>query len=208
MTAPTPREHALRVALLSALLDEVKAAHTQARADAAGAFASARADGQTQQLVMLPTGERVGLISIKAGADSAEFDEAGLLAWVREHMPHQVQDAIEPYAWDSADIIALVKEHFPGVVKPKVRAAYREQLIEEMLACDGKLTDPATGEVDRLGTVRRGKPTGAFSYRADKGGAGRIADEWRAGRLAGVEIGPLTQTVPAVLPAGGETDAG
>jgi hypothetical protein len=201
----TPREHALRVALLSALADEVKAALVQARAEAQQAFAPVRVDGQTQQLVMLPSGERVGLISIRDGGTTVGFSEDELLAWVAEHMPHEVKETVEPYAWDSLDLVALVKEHFPNVVKRGVRPSCRERLVAEMEANDGKVIDPATGEATKLGEVHRSKPTGAFSYRPDKGTPARIAAEWRAGHLDGIEVGPLARQ--AAIPAGGAPDA-
>lgn len=201
------RDHGLRVALLGALLDEVGAALAQARADAEEAFAPARADGQTQQLVMLPTGERVGLISIRDGNVSVEFGENDLLKWAAEHVPHQIREVIEPYAWDNDDVIALVAEHFPNLVRREVRSAFRKRAIEEMRGNGGQVIDPATGEGTKLATITRHKPTGAFAYKPDKGGAAQIAAMWRAGGLDSIDVGTLGRPLPLPLPLGGSSDA-
>lgn len=193
------RDHALQVAVLTALTGEVQERLKAARRDATEAFKAARVNGHKQQAALLPDGDEIGLISIHGGATTATVDdEAALLDWVTEHAPHQLVDEVERGSWDSTEIVALIKEHFPNVVRTVVRHAYRERLIKQMEESGGHVHDPATGEAGpKLGTVHRGTPTGAFTYRPGRHATDLIVAEWQAGRLAGVDVGPLALAAPA-----------
>ena len=191
MSDLTPREHALKVAVLSTLLDTVKAEYQRARKDAEQAFATVRKDGSKQQAVMLPDGSEIGLISIRGGSPSLTLEERVLLAWVREHVPDDIEEYVEPGAWAHADIIEMVKACFPNTVRERVRPAAREALIKQMTDSGGFVVDEASGETEKLGNVEHHDPTGAFSYRAAKGAQDKIITEWMAGKLREIALGPL-----------------
>lgn len=199
MSELTPRDHALRVAVLGAVLDTVKAEYTRARSDAMAAFAPIRADGQTQQKALLPDGSEVGLISIKEGATSVTVDEDALEAWVREHVPDGIEPVITPAALADLEVLEMIAACFPGSVTEQVRPSIRAALVKEMTDNDGKVADKSTGEVALLGEVTRHDPTGEFAYRPAKGSRDRIAGDWLAGRLAEIPFGPLA--LPASEPA-------
>ena len=187
----TPRNHALRVAVLGTLLDVVKSEYEKARKDAEPEFAAMRAEGQKQQAVMLPDGTEIGLVSIKAGTPTVAVREADLEAWVREHLPDGMESFIVPAALADAEVLDMLKACFPDAVRERIRPATRTALLKEMADSGGKVADKETGEVAQLGEVEAHKPTGAFSYRSAKGAQDRIIAEWRAGRLADIAFGPL-----------------
>lgn len=200
MSGPTPRDHALRVAVLGAVLDTVKAEYAKARGEAEAAFAPLRADGQTQQKALLPDGAEVGLVSIKAGAQSVTVNEAALEAWVRERVPGGMETVIDPAALTDPEVIEMISACFPGLARPQVRPSVRAALVKEMEESGGKVADPGTGEFALLGEVEQHKPTGAFSYRAAPGARDRIVSDWLAGRLQQVEFAPLALPAPEAVP--------
>jgi len=191
VTAPTPREHALRVAVLSALYDVVKSEYEAARKAAEPEFAAVRAEGQKQQAVMLPDGTEIGLVSIKAGTPTIAVTEGALEDWVREHLPDGMEDYVVPAALADAEVLDMLKACFPHAVRQRIRPATRAALLKEIEEGDGWLVDKVTCEKEQVGEVEPHKPTGAFSYRSAKGAKDRIIADWRAGRLAEVAFGPL-----------------
>lgn len=193
----TVREHALRVAVLGALLDIVKAEYGAARDAAEPEFAAVRADGQKTQAVMLPDGTEIGLVSIKAGSPTVSVTEADIEAWVGEHLPDGMEDYIVPAALADAEIVDMVKACFPHAVRRRIRPATRAALLKEITESGGKVADKVTGDVAELGTVEPHEPTGAFSYRSAAGARDKIVAEWRAGRLADLAFGPLALPEPA-----------
>ncbi len=201
MSEMTPRQHALRVAALDALVELAKKELATARAAAQEAFRGVRADGQSQQRVLLPSGEDIGLISIKDGTTSCDITEGKLKAWCREHLPAAVEEFIDPSALGSADVIAAVKAKVPGVIRERVRPGTAEELLKEIVKSGGWLVDRETSEKVKVAEVTRNLPTGAFAFAG--GGSDhrrqRITEEWQAGRLAEIGFGPA-----AALPAGGE----
>lgn len=202
MSTPTPRDHALKVAVLGALLDVVKAEYETARKAAEPEFAAMRAEGQKQQAVMLPDGTEIGLVSIKAGTPTLAVTEADLEAWVREHLADGMADYVVPAALTDPEVIDMLKACFPDAVRQQIRPATRTALLAEMTESGGKLADKGSGEVTQVGEVEPHKPTGAFSYRSAKGARERIVTEWRAGRLTEIAFGPLA------LPAAPEPGSG
>jgi len=204
VSTPTPRDHALRVAVLSALLDVVKSEYSAARDAAEPEFAAMRAEGQKQQAVMLPDGTEIGLISIKAGTPTIAVTEAAFEAWVREHVPDGMEDYVVPAVLADLEVIDMLKACFPHAVRRRIRPATRTALLAEMAESGGKVADKGSGELSQLGEVEPHKPTGAFSYRSAKGAQDRIIADWRAGRLAEVAFGPLALPEPV----GKSTEAG
>jgi hypothetical protein len=159
-------------------------------------FASARADGQTQQKVMLPDGTEIGLISIKAGTPSVRLDEAGgLYAWCEEHSPDSIEQHVAEYAWTMPEVVALVAEHFPGFVTSRVSPDAKAALDARLVKSGGCLISDA-GEKAKLATVTRNAPTGAFTYRPAAGSADRIMSLWLAGQLRDITFGPLPLPAP------------
>lgn len=197
MSTPlSPRDHALRVAVL----DVVKAEYGAARDAAEPEFAAMRAEGQKQQAVMLPDGTEIGLVSIKAGAPTVAVTEGALEDWVRKHVPDGMEDYIVPAAMTDAEILDMLKACFPHAVRQRIRPATRAALLKEMTESGGKVTDQASGEVEQLGEVEPHKPTGAFSYRSAPGARDKIVTEWRAGRLTEIAFGPLALPGAAAAP--------
>jgi len=211
------RDAALRVAVLSCLLDAVKAEHSRARKAAEEVFGPIRKDGTSQQRVLLPDGADIGLISIKAGAQSVQLDEAGkLLEWCKTNAPQHVEQYVTEGAFEMADVIALIAERFPNLVRERVRASGRAVLDKQMTETGGYLVNE-DGEKTKLATISNDDPTGAFSYRPAKGAQDRIMAGWAAGDLREIALGSLALPVPEAAPApqeqqqeeaGGEAGAG
>ena len=199
----TPREHALKVAVLSALMDEVKAALVSARKDAEHSFAEARKDGQTKQKVMLPDGTEIGLISIRGGSPSVEFDggNAGLLAWCQEHAPHMTESYVLDAALEMNDVVEAIRERWPNLVRDRIRTGSLAELMKQAQETSGHVVD-GDGVAHKVATVSRGEPTGAFSYRPAKGAPDRIMAEWQQGRLREIALGPLALPEPDEAAAG------
>ena len=203
------RDAALRVAVLSCLLDAVKAEHGRARKAAEEVFAPVRKDGTPQQRVLLPDGTDIGLISIKAGAQSVQLDEPGaLLEWCKANAPQHVEQYVTEGAFEMADVIALIAANFPNLVHERVRASGRTVLDKQMAETGGYVLNE-DGEKTKLATVSQDDPTGAFSYRPAKGAQDRIMAEWAAGGLREIALGPLALPVPppGPDPQGQETQA-
>lgn len=207
MTGPqlSARDHALRVAVLEAILEAAKAEYSKARKAAEPEFAAVRADGGKQLAVMLPGGDEIGLVSIKAGAVEVTVDdEDALMAWVREHCPDEIEQHADPGILSDAEVLDMLSACFPGSVKERVRPSARAALEKEMEDSGGFITDKETGETAKLGTVETRRPTGAFVL----AGAGaqarreRIVAEWQRGSLREIALGPLA------LPAAADGTAG
>lgn len=196
------RQHALRVAALDALVEAAKKEYSAARSDAQEAFKSARADGQSQQRVLLPSGEDIGLISIKDGGTTSDVTEAVLKAWCREHLAGAFEEFIDPAMLTSTDVIAAVKAAVPSAVRERIRPGTADELVKEIVKTGGWLVDKETSEKVKVAEVAKSDPTGAFAFAG--GGSDhrrrRIVEEWQAGRLGEIGFGPAAIT-------GGETDA-
>lgn len=207
MSAPlTAREHALRIAALEAVSEAVRAEYDKARAEAEPVFAAKYAEeGNDRQAVLLPDGEKVGQITIKAPAPDVDMPAGTLLDWCRDHFPAALEEYIDPAAVSSTDVIAAVRDKLPDMIRTRVRPATADALVKEIVKGKGLLADRRSGEASKVATVTPGKPTGAFAFTDGKSTErrARIMAELLAGRLQGViGFGPLA------LPAGGESDAG
>jgi hypothetical protein len=187
--AMSTRDHALRVALAAALGEIAAKAEKKARAGGAPAFAAHRIDGSDNTKVLLPDGTQVGLLLVRAGATEAMFAEGDLLAWVQANSPDDAEDYVDPAAWGNADIVELVRAVFPEVVKTRVRDSARKKLVKEMTDSGGWLADRKSGEIKgtQIAAVTEHDPTGAVTYRPGPGAAEKIAAEWMAGRLDGID---------------------
>ncbi|WP_431781772.1 hypothetical protein [Streptomyces chumphonensis] len=156
--------------LADAIGDQLKTvkAEMQAALEASGA---ARVDAT------LPDGLKVGTVSLSTPKAAAVVtDDAEFLAWVREHSPHNVTSR----------------------VVTEVRPAYRTALLAEMTAAgSAEVADKETGEVAEVPGVeiRAGRAT-THSVRLAKDGADAIAEAWRDGRLAHLDLPQLTGSAP------------
>lgn len=125
------KDAALRVVVLSTLLDRVKTAWTQARADQAALMGEVGADGVN---VELPDGTRVAKVALVDGRVSAQVaDEDDFTAWVADRYPDQVQTVTT------------------------VKAAFRQRLLTDA-ADRGQPVDAETGEVIPGIGIRKGAP--------------------------------------------------
>src|SRR5580700_10499832 len=121
MSEMTARQHALRIATLEALADAVAAEYTKARQEAEPVFAAKYAEeGNDRQAVLLPSGERVGQITIKAPVPVVDMPQDALLDWCCEHFPSAVEEYIDPAHAGSADVLAAVRDKLPEVIKFRV----------------------------------------------------------------------------------------
>lgn len=195
MSEMSARQHALRIAALEALSEAVKAEYEQARAEAMPVFASKYADeGNDRQAVLLPSGEKVGQITIKAPVPHAEMPDGALMDWCVEHFPAAVEEYIDPAALNSLDVIAAVRDKIPNAVRTRVRPSTAEALAKEIVKSGGRLDDKRTGETEQVATVTTGKPTGAFAFAGANSTERRerLMAELLAGRLQGVVgFGPI-----------------
>ena len=204
MSALNARQHALRIATLEALADAVAAEYAKARAEAEPVFAAKYADeGNDRQAVLLPSGEKVGQLTITAPSASVEMTggKDGLLDWCSEHFEAAVEEYIDPAKVGHSDVIAAVRDKVPDAIRYRVRPATAKVLTEEIVKGKGLLADRRSGELEEVATVTHGKPTGAFAFTGANSGERRqrLMAALLAGELRGVVgFGPLA------LPAGGD----
>lgn len=191
MSDLTARDHALRVAVLDVLGKEVGTAYKSARAEAEEVFGPARADGQSQQKVMLPDGTEIGLISIKAGGKQVDVTEAALEAWVAAHVPDGMEDVADERALTDAEVLDVLRAVFPHLVSRRIRPATRAALLKEIEDGGGWLVDKETGDKEKVGEVTDLKPTGAFSYRPGKDARDQVVAAWQSGELREIGLGAL-----------------
>jgi hypothetical protein len=201
MSEMNARQHALRIAALEALADAVATEYAKARAEAEPVFAAKYADeGNDRQAVLLPSGEKVGQITIKAPSPVVDMPKDALLTWCEEHFPAAVEEYIDPAKVSSADVIAAVRDKLPDAIRFRVRSATVKALTEEIVKGKGLLADRRTGEAEQVATVTHGKPTGAFAF------TGANSAERRQRLMAALLAGELRGVVgfgPLALPAGG-----
>jgi hypothetical protein len=167
MSAPqSPREHALRVAALEALLEAVKAEYKTARDEAEAAFAVAYTqDANDRVMVMLPGGEKVGQVTIKAAPPVVSMLNGGLDGWAAGHIGEEAfEEFIPESVLGSREVLAIIKAALPEVVGRRLRPATAKKLTDQLVKSGGVLDDAATGERDRVADVSPGEVSGAFAF--------------------------------------------
>lgn len=204
----TAREHALRIAALEALAAAVTAEYEKARAEAEPVFAAKYAeDGNDRQMVLLPSGEKVSQITIKAPAPSVRFQEDRVEAWAAGVIGDGAfEEYIMPAAIGTRQVIDAVKDAHPELVKTRLRPGTAKKLAEQAVKGGGWLKDEETGEKAQVADVSPGTCTGSFSFTGNDREArrARIMAELLAGRLAGVVgFGPLALPAEETAPTGG-----
>lgn len=184
-----PPEIPLRIAALDALAKRVNKVLADTRGEAEPLFAAARKTGTMQVEVVLPSGDAVGKISIKAGQETLRVNDDALLAWVLANKPEETEVSVSAAALSRPDVVAYVRKLHPSLVGHKVRPAYRAKLLAELTA-DGELISETTGEVVKVAETIKADPTGAFALTfetAKKGkanGRDQIAAAWQSGELS------------------------
>ncbi|QBI56876.1 WhiB family transcriptional regulator [Streptomonospora litoralis] len=198
----------LRVAVLRALMDEVKDELDAARAEAETNFKAQRAAGVKTIEVSLPDGAKVGTVSIKDGTRTVSVDREKLLAHAKRVAPTEVIEKVDPRVLADPELIAWVLENRPDAIREEVQPAYEKRVASDV-DDDGNLRDPATGETIALAKVRTVQASGEFSFRPTKDARQRVMDlaGWparRAGRalrraaLRESAVSPATKRVPLV----------
>lgn len=168
---------ALREAALKTLHDTIGAQLKTVKAEMQTALENT---GASQVRALLPDGTRVGTTSLTVSKTAAHVvDQDAFLDWVRETAPSEVTTR----------------------TITEVRPAYLSRLLEQVTTAGvAEIPDRETGEiVDVPGVeVRAGRAT-THSVRIAKGGAEAIAEAWRRGELAHLDL-------PQLMP-GGARDA-
>ena len=162
------RELALRLAVHKALTDRLKAARGQLDEEARREL-----EPGDRVTVKLPSGERVGSVTLAQGRATARVvDERAFIAWVAEHYPHE--------------LVQAVRESF-------------KRTVLDMVRHEGGWLDTTTGELVEVPgvevTVGDPYPTVRLTQDAPQ----LIAEAWQRGDLAEL-VGGVLQ--PRELEAG------
>lgn len=204
----TARDHALKVAALEAAAHAFTEAYEKARAEAEPVFAAKYTeDGNDRQMILLPSGEKVSQVTIKAPVPSVRVMEDRVEAWAAGVVGDGAfEEYILPAAIGSRQVIEAVKAAHPELVKRRLRPATAKKLAGEAVKGGGWLLDEATGEKAQVADISPGTVTGAFAFTGNDSAArrARLMEEIVSGRLRDV-IGPVFGPLP--LPRGGESDA-
>lgn len=208
MSAPlTARDHALRVAALEAAAKAFTDAYEKARKEAEPVFAAKYTEeGNDRQMVLLPSGEKISYLTIKAAPVIVDAVEGQPEQWAADHIGDEAfEEYILPAAVTSKKVVAAVKAVHPELVKRRLRPATAKRLVEQAAKAGGWLQDEETDDKQHVATIRTGEVTGAFAFTGQDGEQrrARLMAELLAGRLRDV-IGEVFG--PQALP-GGDTDA-
>jgi len=184
--------HALRVAALRVLSDAINNEARNVRADAETEFARLRTDAGVKSLtVTLPDGTEIGTVAIKTGAREVAWDDAAVRAFAAEVSPTEVVETVNPSVLDDPTVRQFLREHKPDAFTTSVRPAFLKSLKPDD---DGKVVNPATGELVKVAEVTTAAPTGKFAYTPTKDAAARVVAAWQAGELGEIG-GPLAHAV-------------
>ena len=204
----SPRQAALRAAALEAVAVVFTAEYEKARGEAGPVLAAMYREGNDRQAVLLPDGEKIGQLTVKAPAPEVTWTREDTLEdWAREHIG---DGAFEDYAPEtvlsSREVLAIIKAAKPELVATRMRPGTRKKLLAEVVKSGGFLEDKDEGTKDRVADVAEGEVTGAFAF-TDQNSAhrrNRIMQELFNGGLRDV----IGFGLPALPAAEGETDAG
>lgn len=176
-----PLSPEVRAAVLALMADEIADRLATERA----AAADGRLEGDRVGVALPgPDGRpvRIGTITIPKPSTTVDVDEAALVKWAEQHMPHEV------------------------VTIKQVRDATRRKLVDEVKKYGG-VVDPATGEVtpvpwatlaEKPGAPRVDRPGTRGSVQRDQAWAVVLAavarGELNLGEIVRPEIGPGDHT--------------
>ena len=193
---PALARAALEVAIRAARKDEAYKAYQAVRASAEALFAQARNRGVPQVELRLPDGTKLGLISIRKGADVWTVDEDTLAAVAAGNDPADFEDVIDPKALRDRNVIDLIAAHYPDLVTARISPVARARYQREWEENGGKITDQSIGERVQVAEVEHMPATGEFAYRPaskaatliDEAIAAGLINEW--GEIAADEETP------------------
>lgn len=226
--APSPEEMhrlALRVAVLGVRADDANQAYELARKVAGARFALARKLGIPQQAVVLPGNVEAGKLALKAGARTVTVDEDALLLLIAGPMPSETEDAVTAAAQDdprTVDLLAehapdlvelrlkpgaladeravkVLTEHAPDLVELRIKPPFRAEMQDYLLAHEGHVPDPMTGEPVKVATITQHDPTGDFIWTGRSKYLGRVREALESGRLVITASGDVAETVPSTV---------
>jgi hypothetical protein len=194
MTEPTIRDSVTRLAVLGAVLAEVKSAYAEARTEVEHYLNQQHTETGASKLdALLPDGTKVGSVARAGGEVAAQVtDEEALTAWVRDHFP-------------SEHIVEIV----PMRVETRVQPGFVMKLLAEATAAGTpQYADPATGVIhdvpgveirpSRSASVRMTYSRRSKSQASD--GKELIAEAWRTGGLA-AHVLPALAAGPTPAPS-------
>jgi len=180
---PALARAALEVAIRAARKDEAFRAYQAVRAAAEALFAQARNRGVPQVELRLPDGTKLGLISIRKGAEIWTVDEDTLAAVAAGNDPADFEDVIDPKALRDRAVIDLLAAHFPELVTARISPVARARYQREWEENGGKITDQNIGERVQVAEVEHMRATGQFAYKAVDKAATLIEEAIGAGLI-------------------------
>jgi hypothetical protein len=188
-------QHSLRVATLAALGELVKKEYEAARKEAEAAY---RANGIKKLAIALPDEGPIGEITVKQPGPTVRMDDDLLLEWVQKHTPDEVEEYLDSSVLLDQEAIEWAREHRDDLLRKRVRAVWRTELVKMATGNGGFVIDTQTGDSTKVAEVTPNKPTGAFALSADKHGerAARLLAALRAGELAGITNLAIADAAP------------
>lgn len=178
-------DHARRVATLAAITDFVAEQYATARREAEAAFRENRVSGVT---ITLPDGEEIGDIKVKKPSPTVRVSDDDLVAWVEKHTATELEEYLDADALTDQELIEWARVNRDDLLRRRVRAVWRKELVKLATANGGYVVDTETGESAKVAEVVPNKATGAFALSQDPRGErrARIIAALRAGELEGV----------------------
>lgn len=162
---------AARAAVLKALMDRIKKAYDEARAEADDQLRKAYTSLSASRMdVVLPGVGKVAKMTLSVPDASVALDQPKLLAWVKRHAPEQVRKRIETTEFvDAAYVKSLL-----------ARLQFDDDA--DVLSLGGDPDEAGTGDVvtwARIVPSGRGSTTLTF----ETGARSLIEESWRRGDL-------------------------
>ena len=187
----------LSVAVMRVLLDEVKDEYNRVRAAAEQVYAGARTEGTPQQEALLPGGAKLGLVAIrKPSPQLSNVDGGELIAWVAEQQPSELEPYLITGAASDRRVIDLVAEHMPELVRTRIRPGHVDALHKQMAGNGGHVVGADGVKGPKVADVTVPEPDGKFQYRPTGEARALVMAAWRAGELAGLDLGAFAALTP------------
>jgi hypothetical protein len=169
------QQDALRLAVLAALKDVIASEEARVRRDGKEAFRDLREAGfRNQEVRMSGGGPVLGLLVLKGGTPDVDVDQAKVLAFVRASDPHSVEDFVDPTVVTRPEVVALLREHLPHLVQQRVKGDVADKLTKQAKRAKGRLLDTETGEFTTVGTPTVSPIVGEVQWRPEADATGRI----------------------------------
>lgn len=196
----TPKQHALKVAAAKVLSEIVAEGYENLRKEAEPAFAAHRLEHDTTTMsVGMPDGTVLGTLSIWAGPPTTKVNFAAVAAIVIKDDPDEFVEQLRPEALEDESLLEFVRDHMPHLLERKIRDEHLKKVLKKIDA-NGYLKDAAGARI-KVADIKRGEPTGKFSYTALPGAREIVWRAWQEGILQPL-IGDLLR--PAIEAGGAE----